>query len=91
MKTFNVLVVAGLVTLLAGCSTTTVRSIQEMESHNGDLILKYGEVKYQQTLFSTELISNEQKIANCKKTETELDCKALKVSIDGEPLILKKK
>lgn len=91
MKKLNLLSFALLVSVLAGCSTTTVRSIQEMESHNGDLVLKYGEVKYRQNLFSTELVSNEQKVANCKQTAEELDCKSLKVAIDGEPLVLKKK
>jgi len=91
MKKLNLLGFALLVSVLAGCSTTTVRSIQEMESHNGDLVLKYGEVKYRQNLFSTELVSNEQKVANCKQTAEELDCKSLKVAIDGEPLVLKKK
>lgn len=91
MKTFKILAVAALASVVVGCSTTTVRSIQEMESHNGELVLKYGETKFKQTLFSTELVSNEQKVANCTKTEQELDCKSLKVAIDGEPLVLKKK
>lgn len=91
MNFFKILAVTALLTVIAGCSTTTVRSIQEMESHNGDLVLKYGEVKYKQSLFSTELVSNEQKVANCTKSDEELDCKSLKVTIDGEPLILIKK
>ncbi len=67
MNTFKILAVTALVSVLAGCSTTTVRSIQEMESHNGDLVLKYGEVKYRQNLFSTELVSNEQKLLTANK------------------------
>ena len=51
MNAFRLFTATAALTLLAGCSTTTYRSIQEMESHNGNLVIKYGETVVKQELF----------------------------------------
>lgn len=90
MNFVKLLTLGAALSLLTACATTTSRSIQEMESHNGKLVLKYGEIVTKKTLFSTEFVSAEQKIADCDKVEGELKCSSLKVSIDNEPLVITK-
>lgn len=80
------LVLAAALATITGCSTTTIRSVQEMESHNGSLVLKYGEAVLRQELFSTKLVSSEQKIATCEQSAEALECKTLNVTIDNKPL-----
>lgn len=91
MKSLKIFAASALVLATTACSTTTVRSIQEMESNNGQLYLKYGEVVYKKELFSSKLISNTQKVAECETSENNLTCKSLNVTIDGEELITIKK
>jgi hypothetical protein len=79
-------IIAGIMSITA-CSTTTMRSIQEMESNNDQLFIKYGEVVYQKDLFSSQIISNKQSIAECEKSNQNLACKSLNVTIDGSPLV----
>lgn len=91
MKFLKILAAAAVILSTTACSTTTVRSIQEMESNNDQLFLKYGEVVYKKELFSSKLVSNTQKIAECEKSENNLTCTSLNVTIDGQGLVTIKK
>lgn len=86
MKALKLLTVASIAVVVSACSTTTVRSVQEMEANKGTMYIKYGEVVVQKELFSSRIISNDQKIAKCEESGTDLKCSSLNLTIDGTPL-----
>ncbi|QQD22706.1 hypothetical protein [Venatoribacter cucullus] len=90
MNAFRLFTATAALTLLAGCSTTTYRSIQEMESHNGNLVIKYGETVVKKELFSAKITSTNQKVAQCDQSDNDLNCTSLNITIDGQPLVIKK-
>lgn len=72
---------------LAGCSTTTYRSIEEMEIGDDKFIIKYGETVVSRGPFNGGIISRDQKFAKCNEQGGSLQCTNLPIFIDGTPLV----
>ena len=74
--------------LLVNCTTTKVKTVDNMASHDNKLFMTVNEATYHFDLWSgKKLIESDRKVVQCsRKTPKKFECSSVDFLIDGSPM-----